>query len=105
MNGLHLAAAAMAVGFVSIASAREPGRYRVDEIPSPQIAGAENCLPGYAKHLILDGMNDSGVVAASFPCTTAVEPNLATLYRAVISAPAFGSYELPVAAAGDNSSA
>jgi hypothetical protein len=105
MPSLRFTAAVLAAGFVSFASAREPGHYRVDEIPAPVFAGTEACLPGYAKHLIVDGMNDSGVVAGTFQCTTAVEPNLSSIYRAFISAPAFGSYTLPVAAAGDNSSA
>jgi hypothetical protein len=105
MPSLRYTAAVLAAGFVSLASAREPSHYRVEEVPSPDFAGAEACLPGYAKQLIIDGMNDSGVVAGTFQCTTAVEPNLSSIYRAFISAPSFGSYALPVALAGDNSSA
>lgn len=88
--------AATATSFSIFAHEPVPNRYRVEEIATPAtFTGAENCLPGYARHVNVVSMNDAGVVAANFRCVTAASStSLNYNYRAFISAPAFGGYEL-----------
>jgi hypothetical protein len=99
MKTIRIAAAVVAAAAMSsavLARDTAPRRYRVAEVATPAgFTGADACLQGYARNVHVVSMNDSGVVAANFRCLTAVDPNFLNFnFRAFVSAPAFGGYEL-----------